>query len=206
MLPPHHAAAGAGPSSWSRSMIRTIDALKAFDTIFVITQGGPGTASETINIFLYLQAFAFYKHRLRLGRRVDLLHPDHRALAAAAATCGRSRSGTRDGAPRRSSSCSTASASGSRCSCWSRRRSSSSSGCCRSRSRTRSTTPPIRRSSSRPSRRWRNYVEVFEKNRFGLYLWNSSDRDRRRDADRAAGRRAGRLRHRARQGRRSSRS
>lgn len=42
-------------------VIRTIDALKAFDTIFVITQGGPGTASETINIFLYQQAFAFYK-------------------------------------------------------------------------------------------------------------------------------------------------
>lgn len=42
-------------------IIRTIDALKAFDTIFVITQGGPGTASETINIFLYLQAFAFYQ-------------------------------------------------------------------------------------------------------------------------------------------------
>jgi multiple sugar transport system permease protein len=41
-------------------VIRTIDALKAFDTIFVMTQGGPGTASETINIFLYLQAFAFY--------------------------------------------------------------------------------------------------------------------------------------------------
>jgi hypothetical protein len=37
-----------------------IDALKAFDTIYVITQGGPGSASETINIFLYLQAFAFY--------------------------------------------------------------------------------------------------------------------------------------------------
>ena len=41
-------------------VIRTIDALKAFDTIFVITQGGPGTASETLNIFLYLQAFQFY--------------------------------------------------------------------------------------------------------------------------------------------------
>ena len=41
-------------------VIRTIDALKAFDTIYVITQGGPGQASETINIFLYLQAFAFY--------------------------------------------------------------------------------------------------------------------------------------------------
>lgn len=41
-------------------IIRVIDALKVFDTIFVITQGGPGTASETINIFLYLQAFAYY--------------------------------------------------------------------------------------------------------------------------------------------------
>ena len=41
-------------------VIRMIDALKAFDTIFVITSGGPGTASETINIYLYLQAFAFY--------------------------------------------------------------------------------------------------------------------------------------------------
>jgi multiple sugar transport system permease protein len=42
------------------AVIRTIDALKAFDTIYVITGGGPGTASETINLYLYLQAFAFY--------------------------------------------------------------------------------------------------------------------------------------------------
>ena len=41
-------------------IIRTIDAMKSFDTIFAITQGGPGTASETINIYLYLQAFAYY--------------------------------------------------------------------------------------------------------------------------------------------------
>jgi multiple sugar transport system permease protein len=41
-------------------VIRTIDALKAFDLIFVISGGGPGTASETMNIFLYLQAFSFY--------------------------------------------------------------------------------------------------------------------------------------------------
>ncbi len=44
-------------------IIRTIDALKSFDIIYVISQGGPGTASETINIFLYLQAFSF----LRIG-------------------------------------------------------------------------------------------------------------------------------------------
>jgi multiple sugar transport system permease protein len=42
-------------------VLRTIDALKAFDTIFAITQGGPGTASETINIYLYLQAFSFFQ-------------------------------------------------------------------------------------------------------------------------------------------------
>jgi multiple sugar transport system permease protein len=41
-------------------VIRTIDALKVFDTIAVISQGGPGTASETLNFFLYLQAFQFY--------------------------------------------------------------------------------------------------------------------------------------------------
>jgi multiple sugar transport system permease protein len=42
-------------------IVRVIDALKVFDTIVVITQGGPGTASETLNYFLYLQAFQFYK-------------------------------------------------------------------------------------------------------------------------------------------------
>jgi len=42
------------------AVIRTIDAVKAFDTIYVISQGGPGTSSETINLYLYLQAFAFY--------------------------------------------------------------------------------------------------------------------------------------------------
>lgn len=41
-------------------ILRSIDALKSFDIIYVMTQGGPGTASETMNIFLYLQAFAFY--------------------------------------------------------------------------------------------------------------------------------------------------
>ncbi len=42
------------------AVIRLIDALKTFDTIYVITLGGPGTASETINILLYQTAFAYY--------------------------------------------------------------------------------------------------------------------------------------------------
>lgn len=53
------------PLLWPYIMIalilRTIDALKVFDIIFVISEGGPGIASETLNVFLYLQAFQFYK-------------------------------------------------------------------------------------------------------------------------------------------------
>ena len=42
------------------AMIRTIDAVKSFDIIFAITQGGPGSASETINVYLYSVAFAYF--------------------------------------------------------------------------------------------------------------------------------------------------
>ena len=42
------------------TIIRTIDALKSFDIIYAMTQGGPGTASETINIYLYSVAFVYY--------------------------------------------------------------------------------------------------------------------------------------------------
>jgi multiple sugar transport system permease protein len=39
--------------------IRMIDALKSFDIIYAITQGGPGTASETLNLYLYSVAFSY---------------------------------------------------------------------------------------------------------------------------------------------------
>jgi multiple sugar transport system permease protein len=42
------------------AIIRLIDALKTFDTNYVITLGGPGTSSETLNILLYQTAFAYY--------------------------------------------------------------------------------------------------------------------------------------------------
>ncbi len=41
-------------------IIRSIDAVKSFDIIYAMTQGGPGTASETINIYLYNTSFAYY--------------------------------------------------------------------------------------------------------------------------------------------------
>ena len=48
------------PFIFVAAMIRMIDAVKSFDIIFAITQGGPGSASETINLYLYSVAFVYY--------------------------------------------------------------------------------------------------------------------------------------------------
>jgi multiple sugar transport system permease protein len=48
------------PFLFIAGMIRMIDAVKSFDIIYAITQGGPGSASETINLYLYSVAFAYY--------------------------------------------------------------------------------------------------------------------------------------------------
>ena len=41
--------------------LRIVDALKVFDVIYAITGGGPGTSAETINIFLYKEAFTNFR-------------------------------------------------------------------------------------------------------------------------------------------------
>ena len=71
------------------AIIRTIDALKTFDTIFVITQGGPGVASETINIHLYHAGIRVPQHRLRLGARRRVLRDHRRDWRCSCCTCGR---------------------------------------------------------------------------------------------------------------------
>ncbi|HET7615738.1 MAG TPA: sugar ABC transporter permease, partial [Bacillales bacterium] len=40
-------------------LIRTMDALKTFDQIFVLTKGGPGRATETISFLMYQTAYKF---------------------------------------------------------------------------------------------------------------------------------------------------
>jgi ABC-type sugar transport systems, permease components len=42
-------------------LFRALDALKSFDTIFTLTQGGPGRATETIVYDTYLTAFRYYE-------------------------------------------------------------------------------------------------------------------------------------------------
>jgi multiple sugar transport system permease protein len=42
-------------------LFRMMDAFKAFDTIFVVTNGGPGRATETLVMRAFMQAFQFYE-------------------------------------------------------------------------------------------------------------------------------------------------
>jgi multiple sugar transport system permease protein len=42
-------------------MLRSLDNLKEFDTIYTITQGGPGIASETLYLYSYQVGFGFFK-------------------------------------------------------------------------------------------------------------------------------------------------
>ena len=48
------------PTLMVAMMFRTIDALKTFDIIYVITGGGPAYASETLNLYAFSQGFAYF--------------------------------------------------------------------------------------------------------------------------------------------------
>ncbi|MEM1966410.1 MAG: sugar ABC transporter permease [Nitrososphaerota archaeon] len=42
-------------------LFRTMDAFRTFDTIFTLTGGGPGTATEVLSIQIYRMAFQFFR-------------------------------------------------------------------------------------------------------------------------------------------------
>lgn len=42
-------------------LLRFIDAFKIFDTIFILTAGGPGVATESVSLFAYKMVFDFWK-------------------------------------------------------------------------------------------------------------------------------------------------
>jgi multiple sugar transport system permease protein len=48
------------PALLTAVLFRSIDAIKTFDIIFVMTQGGPGLSSETINLLLFSTGFYYY--------------------------------------------------------------------------------------------------------------------------------------------------
>lgn len=75
-LEPFEAASIDGASSWQAFryltlpllrptimvalLFRVIDSLKNFDVIYVMTQGGPGRASETINLYAFQTGFQYF--------------------------------------------------------------------------------------------------------------------------------------------------
>ena len=42
-------------------LFRSIDCLKTFDIIYGTTQGGPGTSSETLNLYIYTTGFNYFE-------------------------------------------------------------------------------------------------------------------------------------------------
>lgn len=42
-------------------LFRTIEAFKLFDVVFLITEGGPGTSTETIAVYVYRLAFQYFR-------------------------------------------------------------------------------------------------------------------------------------------------
>ena len=48
------------PTLMVAALFRIIDSLKVFDTIYVMTQGGPGRASETLNLYAFRTAFEYF--------------------------------------------------------------------------------------------------------------------------------------------------
>jgi multiple sugar transport system permease protein len=47
------------PMIYLAALFRTMDAIKRFDTIYVLTSGGPGMATETMNLHSYFHAFGY---------------------------------------------------------------------------------------------------------------------------------------------------
>ena len=50
-------------------VISIIDSLRSFDMVWVMTQGGPGNASNVLAVLMYIQAFNNYKMGLGAGPR-----------------------------------------------------------------------------------------------------------------------------------------
>lgn len=54
-------------------VLRSIDAFKTFDIIYTMTAGGPGFASETLNIYAYTLGFGYFKFGMASSALAALL-------------------------------------------------------------------------------------------------------------------------------------
>jgi multiple sugar transport system permease protein len=49
------------PTLFVAFLFRFIDTIKLFDPIYAMTQGGPGTSSETLNLYLFTLGFSYFR-------------------------------------------------------------------------------------------------------------------------------------------------
>jgi multiple sugar transport system permease protein len=54
-------------------LIRALDAFTVFDQVFVLTQGGPGTATEVATLMIYKTAFRFSQFGYGASMAISLL-------------------------------------------------------------------------------------------------------------------------------------
>lgn len=54
-------------------LFRTMDAFRIFDTIFLLTQGGPGLATETLGVYAYRNAFRHFEMGYGMALSVVML-------------------------------------------------------------------------------------------------------------------------------------
>jgi multiple sugar transport system permease protein len=54
-------------------LFRTMDTYRVFDSVFVLTRGGPGTATETIGLYTYQTGFSFFDMGYAMALSVFIL-------------------------------------------------------------------------------------------------------------------------------------
>jgi len=54
-------------------LFRTMDVYRIFDTIYVLTKGGPGAASETVGLYAYQEGFTYFNTGYSMALGVFIL-------------------------------------------------------------------------------------------------------------------------------------
>ena len=69
----HHTLPLLRPALLVEVVLRTIDAVGTFDQIYVLTKGGPGTATQLISIYGYNTAFLFNQYGQAMAMLISVL-------------------------------------------------------------------------------------------------------------------------------------
>ena len=70
---PHRPTPLPAPGLTAVLIIRTADILKLFDTVFVLTRGGPGVSSELVSLYVQRVGFRFFNLGLASAQAILLL-------------------------------------------------------------------------------------------------------------------------------------